>query len=313
MLCCCTGYVKIVEAVMEVGGGAGGVRPCGSDPMLRPPLYPGVRPAGSDPIVDPYVGARMARVDGWPKVAGTDKFGADEAPEGALHMRVVRSPHARATFALGDLDAVIAATPGLALILTSRDIPGHNSFGIFAHTRDQPVLAEGHVRFRGEAVLALVGTREAVETLSDTDLPIAWGALSPGGLFAERVRGTGDGDDPLARVAGVGQRSGNIGRRPERIARALEHESGARSAGQLGHPRLLRLARRVQRDDSRTSPASPSAKQRQAHRAPALRPPTNKGTPGHRARTAATAGTQQRSRLGGGPATFRPATSHGWR
>ena len=167
VLCRCTGYVKIVEAVMEV---AGGVRPCGSDPMRRPRCAHGVRPAGSDPLV----GARIARVDGWAKVSGTDKFGADEAPDGALHMRVVRSPHARAPSRSGDLDAVVARTPGLVAILTHRDVPGENSFGIFAHTRDQPVLAEGQVRFRGEAVLALVGTREAVESLSDADLPIAW-------------------------------------------------------------------------------------------------------------------------------------------
>jgi CO/xanthine dehydrogenase Mo-binding subunit len=108
-----------------------------------------------------------------------DRFGADGAPDGALCMRVVRSPHARATFTLGDLDAVVAATPGLEAILTHRDVPGENRFGIFAHTRDQPVLAEGHVRFRGEAVVALVGTREVVESLSDADLPIAWDVEVP--------------------------------------------------------------------------------------------------------------------------------------
>ena len=169
VLCRCTGYIKIVEAVMEV---AGGVRPCGSDPRAQRRSEHGVRPAGSDPSV----GARLARVDGLAKVSGTDAFGADAAPDGALTMRIVRSPHARATFTLGDLDAVVAGTRGLAAILTHAHVPGENSFGIFAHTRDQPVLAEGHVRFRGEAVLALVGTREAVESLSDADLPIAWTA-----------------------------------------------------------------------------------------------------------------------------------------
>ncbi|MFX6702258.1 hypothetical protein ABTH29_20380, partial [Acinetobacter baumannii] len=40
--------------------------------------------------------------------------------------------------------------------------------------KDQPVLAPGFVRYRGEAVLALVGTREAVEGIADAALPIAW-------------------------------------------------------------------------------------------------------------------------------------------
>ncbi len=154
VLCRCTGYLKIVEAVMAVAEGA----------VIATP-----KAAGGN-----AVGARLARVDGWPKVAGTDLFGADEAPADALWMRVVRSPHPRARFILGDLDAVIAATPGLETILTHKDVPGENSFGIFPHTRDQPVFAEGHVRFRGEAVVALVGTKEAVESLSDADLPITW-------------------------------------------------------------------------------------------------------------------------------------------
>jgi CO/xanthine dehydrogenase Mo-binding subunit/aerobic-type carbon monoxide dehydrogenase small subunit (CoxS/CutS family) len=184
VLCRCTGYVKIVEAVMDV---AGGVRPCGSDPRVQRWSEHGVRPAGSDPMV----GTRLARIDGWAKVSGTDRFGADEAPDGALHMRIVRSPHARAIFTLGDLDAVVARTPGLAAILTHAHVPGENRFGIFAHTRDQPVLAEGHVRFRGEAVLALVGTREAVESLSDADLPVAWTPEPPVlGVEAARAPGT---------------------------------------------------------------------------------------------------------------------------
>ena len=125
------------------------------------------------------VGARLPRVDGWPKVAGTDRFGADEAPADALWMRVVRSPHARARFTLGDLDAVKARNPGLAAILTAKDVPGENAFGIFPAMKDQPVLAPGLVRFRGEAVLALVGTRAAVEGISDAELPIAWTLEAP--------------------------------------------------------------------------------------------------------------------------------------
>ncbi len=154
VLCRCTGYLAIVEAVLDVAAGR--------DLALLEVE------AGS------AVGARIPRVDGWPKVAGTDRFGADAAPAEALWMRVVRSPHARAHFTLGDLDAVKARSPGLVAILTAKDVPGENAFGIFPKMKDQPVLAPGIVRFRGEAILALVGTRAAVEGISDADLPIAW-------------------------------------------------------------------------------------------------------------------------------------------
>src|SRR3546814_6282837 len=52
--------------------------------------------------------------------------------------------------------------------------PGKICFGVYPHSKDQPVLADGVVRYRGEAVLALVGTRHAIWSLSDADLPIEW-------------------------------------------------------------------------------------------------------------------------------------------
>ena len=178
VLCRCTGYLQDrrgdprCECGVRPLGIANGVRPLAQRKSSTHCIG-----EGSDPIPPiRAVGARLPRVDGWPKVAGTDMFGADEAPADALWMRVVRSPHARARFTLGDLDAVKARNPGLAAILTAKDVPGENAFGIFPRMKDQPVLAPGLVRFRGEAVLALVGTRAAVEGISDAELPIAWTA-----------------------------------------------------------------------------------------------------------------------------------------
>jgi CO/xanthine dehydrogenase Mo-binding subunit/aerobic-type carbon monoxide dehydrogenase small subunit (CoxS/CutS family) len=164
VLCRCTGYQKIVEAVMEVSAAQ----------QATPSPY-GRRGCSS-------VGSRICRLDGLAKLSGTDLFGADSAPADSLWMRVVRSPYASATFTLGDLDSVVAATSGLVAILTADDVPGENSFGIFAHLRDQPVFAPGKVKFRGEAVLALVGSRGAVESVSDSDLPITWTHLKPLGI-----------------------------------------------------------------------------------------------------------------------------------
>jgi aldehyde oxidoreductase len=184
VLCRCTGYVKIVEAVMDVAerfpspltaegreGGRTLPRPSSFLPLR---LSPARGETGGS-----AVGSRLPRLDGRAKVEGTDFFGADSAPADSLWMRVVRSPHPSATFALGDLESVVASTPGLVTILTADDVPGENSFGIFAHLRDQPVFAPGRVRFRGEAVLALAGSRAAVESVSDSDLPIVWTRSDP--------------------------------------------------------------------------------------------------------------------------------------
>ncbi len=57
-------------------------------------------PAGSG-----AVGTSVRRVDGAAKLAGTERFGDDVAPADALVIRVIRSPHPRAAFTLGDLEA----------------------------------------------------------------------------------------------------------------------------------------------------------------------------------------------------------------
>ncbi len=64
-------------------------------------------------------------------------------------------------------------------IFTAADIPGANSFGIYPDIKDQPVLADGFVRFRGEAVLALVGDAATIEALTDAELPITWNEQKP--------------------------------------------------------------------------------------------------------------------------------------
>ncbi|MGE5767385.1 MAG: molybdopterin-dependent oxidoreductase, partial [Bacteroidota bacterium] len=156
VLCRCTGYQKIVEAVVAAGEAL----------THDAPL--------ADPGAGVAVGARIVRVDGAAKVTGRELYGADKAPENALWLRVIRAPHARARFTLGDLDGVVAATPGLERILTAADVPGNKCFGVYPQIKDQPVLAEGAVRFRGEAVLALVGTREAVWSVDESVLPIDW-------------------------------------------------------------------------------------------------------------------------------------------
>ncbi|HEV8281375.1 MAG TPA: molybdopterin cofactor-binding domain-containing protein, partial [Candidatus Limnocylindrales bacterium] len=158
VLCRCTGYRKIVEAVLDVGDGA--ARQAGS--------------AASEPV-----GGRIARVDGVDQVTGATIFGADRVPADVLHLRAIRSPFAHARFTMSDPSRLMAAHPGLVRVLTAADIPGQNRYGIYATGKDQPVFADGYVRFLGEAVAALVGDAATIARIDDVELPIDWEPLDP--------------------------------------------------------------------------------------------------------------------------------------
>ena len=147
--------------------------------------------AASEPAAGSAVGARIARLDGLAKITGAELFADDRLDTSALTLRVVRSPHARATFELGDLAAFVAAHPGLVRVLTAADVPGANVFGIYETGKDQPVLADGAVRYSGEAVVALVGDAGVVARIRDEELPITWTPLPP-------VLGITAGLDPAA-------------------------------------------------------------------------------------------------------------------
>ncbi len=151
VLCRCTGYQKIVEAVLDVAQPAEIVQ------------------AG-------HVGASTAKVDGPAKLTGAERYGADGTPADALYVRAIRSPHAHARFTLGDLDAFVTSRPGLVRALTARDVP-FNAYGIYPNIKDQPVLADGMARYRGDPVAAFVGSREAIEAIRDEDVPVTYETL----------------------------------------------------------------------------------------------------------------------------------------
>ena len=156
VLCRCTGYRKIVEAVLAAADGAGRA-------VVAAPA----------PAAGAAVGARLPRLDAADKVDGRLVYAADRAPADACWLKVVRSPYPSARFEYADLDGFIAARPGLLGVLTAADIP-NNRFAIFADLRDQPAIAEARARMRGEAVLVLVGAREALEDVDPAALPIRW-------------------------------------------------------------------------------------------------------------------------------------------
>ncbi|WP_352750079.1 molybdopterin-dependent oxidoreductase [Mesorhizobium sp. M0701] len=158
VLCRCTGYRKIVTAVMDAWRHADG---------LDQRMPSSGHAVGSSPI----------RLDGLPKVTGGEKFGGDSFPADALLVLVVRSPHYHAAFTFGDLGSWVKSRPGIAGVFTAADIPGKNCFGVIAPFADQPALADGVSRFRGEAVALVAGEREAILDLDLADFPVSWTEL----------------------------------------------------------------------------------------------------------------------------------------
>lgn len=152
VLCRCTGYAKIIAAVVAAGQGQ-------------------VAPADDDG----RIGGRITRLDGAAKVNG-DRFGADDWVPGGLVLRAVRSPHPHAAFAFGDLAGWVATTPGAVAVWTAADIPGVNRFGVIPAFADQPALASSPARFRGEAV-ALAAFEDDGRVPDLAGFPVTWAVL----------------------------------------------------------------------------------------------------------------------------------------
>lgn len=151
VLCRCTGYTKIIDAICDV-------RPCDGP----------ASPARA-------VGSPVERLDGLPKLLGTEAFGGDVSRKNTFLVKAIRSPFARAKFDLSKLDQWAKAHGCLAL--TANDIPGQNRFGVIPSFADQPALADGETRFAGEAVALIVGLEDSVERLELRDAPIQWTEL----------------------------------------------------------------------------------------------------------------------------------------
>ena len=153
VLCRCTGYRRIIDAVVAMGTGW----------QVVPDQGP--------------VGTGVRRVDGWAKLSGTEAFGDDVATQGALVVQVIRSPYPHAGFQVGDTGAFLAANPGLVAVLSAADVPGLNRFGVIPGFIDQPVFALSVALYRGDAVAAVVGHATAMARFDPATFPVIWTPL----------------------------------------------------------------------------------------------------------------------------------------
>ena len=105
------------------------------------------------------IGKNVRRKDVLDKVLGKAKFAADYDMEGMLYGGVFRStvPHGL----IRNLDVSEARNmTGVACVLTYKDIPGKNRFGIII--KDEPSLVEDKVRRIGDAIALVAAESEEI-------------------------------------------------------------------------------------------------------------------------------------------------------
>ncbi|MHB8873375.1 MAG: selenium-dependent xanthine dehydrogenase [Myxococcaceae bacterium] len=178
-LCRCTGYVKIVDAILEAGA------------RLRGAPSPALDFSGK-------IGSSLPKYGGGEMALGERPYVGDLKFPGMLHGAVRLSDHPRAL--VKRIDASRArALSGVCAVVTAKDVPGQRFQGLIY--KDWPVfVAEGeHTRYIGDmiAAVAAVDERTAREAaaLIDVDYEVlapitdAEAALSPG---APKLHGRGN-------------------------------------------------------------------------------------------------------------------------
>ena len=147
-LCRCTGYQKILEAVVH---------------WDEPPALP----EKTDHVV---VGRRVPRIDAPDLASGRAVFTDDIRLPGMLYGKILTSPHAHARILRIDTSRA-EALEGVKAVLTHVDVP-ETSYGVSPARYDEQVLAKDRVRYVGDeiAAVAAVDERTCLEALDLIDV-----------------------------------------------------------------------------------------------------------------------------------------------
>jgi xanthine dehydrogenase D subunit/xanthine dehydrogenase C subunit len=180
-----------------------------------------VAPAGELQLSRAQAGDRwQVRPDGPDKIAGRLQYLTDRREPGMLVARIKRAgiPHAR----ILSIDTAAAeALPGVAAVVTYRDVAGQNAFGIVM--QDQPALCFDKVRYIGDAVAAVaaIDAETAARALDLIEI-----AYEPLPLVDDPAAALRDGA-PWVHAGGnlrtqIGLTRGDVGAAFERAAHVVE-------------------------------------------------------------------------------------------
>ncbi|TMM02074.1 MAG: 2Fe-2S iron-sulfur cluster binding domain-containing protein [Actinobacteria bacterium] len=164
-LCRCTGYAKIVDAIMAASG------------QLKVREY--------RPSAHRVVGKALPRTDSLEKVTGKAPYAYDMHLPAMVYGEILRSPVPHARVVKIDTSAA-EAIPGVLAVYTQKDMP-QAKFGAFV--QDETALADGLVRYQGEGVAAVIALDEATALRGleaiDVDYDPLPGVFDPEAAMAE--------------------------------------------------------------------------------------------------------------------------------
>jgi CO/xanthine dehydrogenase Mo-binding subunit len=103
------------------------------------------------------VGKNIERIGALDLVLGKAKFSGDILMKGLLHLKILRSTFPHALIKAIDTEQA-SKLPGVVRIFTGKDIPGNKRVGTII--KDQPVLVEDRVRYKGDPIALVVAETE---------------------------------------------------------------------------------------------------------------------------------------------------------
>lgn len=183
-------------------------------------------------------GRNRIRPDGKAKVTGRLSYLTDLDMPGMLYGKILRSAHAHANI-LSINTKKAEQIPGVHAVLTYKDVPGTNGFGIILP--DQPVLCWDRVRYVGDAIACVAAETKEIAAYACTcievdyePLPVidtlekaldpAYPALHPNGnILHEAGHVRGDLDKAFTHVAHTVEQTYEL---PRQLHGYMETEGG---------------------------------------------------------------------------------------
>lgn len=158
-LCRCTGYVKLVDAILDAAR------------YLREQKMP-------EPDTNPRLGSGWPKYGGYDRAVGVRPFVNDLAAPGMAHGALVFSSHPRARVLKLDTEEALNM-PGVIRIFTADDIPGERILGLYA--KDWPVYVRPgeETRYIGDVLACVVAETEAEARSAVTRVQVAYAVLPP--------------------------------------------------------------------------------------------------------------------------------------